>query len=395
MLSYAQSTNVGKHIVFFGDTILCPIDQSVSVQLQTPLSQTTLQNFYNTLNVGNYQPIIKALKTYKQKYILDDWLFYQLIRTVAEAISPKSSNYQQYTLYKWFLLAKCGYATNIRIKNDKLLLYAQTDELIWAIPYYQVNGKQYVCLNYHDFGQIDFSKEQFVSFSISVPEAQQVFSYKINNIPDFKSDNYALRELQFDFKQKAYHLKILLNQHVQKIFANYPVVDYECYFNIPLSKKTYNSLMPLLKENIKKMDQKKGVDYLMHFTRNAFEFQTDTENFGKEKRLSPEQTLLYQQSDCEDRAALFFFLVKEIYNLPMIVLSYPEHITVAVQFGQPMANPIVYNGLNYWVCEPTPQQQDLRIGQMLPSLKNSKYDIVYAYQPTSIAFKNTPIITQK
>lgn len=188
---------------------------------------------------------------------------------------------------------------------------------------------------------------------------------------------------------------MLLNQQIQKIFANYPVVDYECYFNIPLSKTTYNSLMPLLKESIKKMDQKKGIDYLMHFTRYAFEFQTDTENFGKEKRLSPEQTLLYQQSDCEDRAALFFFLVKEIYNLPMIVLSYPEHITVAIQFDEPMANPILYKGASYWVCEPTPQQQDLRIGQMLPSLKNTKYDIVYEYNPMSRVSTNASVITKK
>ncbi|MEI2740451.1 MAG: hypothetical protein V9F01_16890 [Chitinophagaceae bacterium] len=60
--------------------------------------------------------------------------------------------------------------------------------------------------------------------------------------------------------------------------------------------------------------------------------------------MSPEQTLLYEQSDCEDRAALFFCLVKEIYNLPMIVLAYPEHVTIAVKFNKPVGTPIIYNG---------------------------------------------------
>ncbi|WP_315820150.1 hypothetical protein [Paraflavitalea speifideaquila] len=105
------------------------------------------------------------------------------------------------------------------------------------------------------------------------------------------------------------------------------------------------------------MSTKNGVDYLMRFTRYAFLFETDSKNFGTEKRLSPEQTLFYEQSDCEDRVALFFYLVKEIYNLPMIVLAYPKHVTIAVQFDKPRGKSIVYNGNKYSICEPTPQKK--------------------------------------
>jgi hypothetical protein len=119
----------------------------------------------------------------------------------------------------------------------------------------------------------------------------------------------------------------------------------------------------------------------MRFTRYAFLFQPDTEHFGAEKRLSPEQTLLYNGSDCEDRVALFFCLVKEIYNLPMIVLNYPSHVTIAVQFEKPIGKPIVYNGQKYSVCEPTPQKVDLMLGQLLPDLNNVAYEIAYIYTP--------------
>ena len=60
------------------------------------------------------------------------------------------------------------------------------------------------------------------------------------------------------------------------------------------------------------MSQQKGVDYLMNFTRNAFLFETDQKNFGVEKRLSPEQTLMNSYSDCDDRVALLYYLVKEM-----------------------------------------------------------------------------------
>lgn len=91
--------------------------------------------------------------------------------------------------------------------------------------------------------------------------------------------------------------------------------------------------------------------------------------------------MLYDQSDCEDRAALFFYLVKEIYNLPMLVLSYPQHVTIAVQFDKPVGKTIEYNGRKYTICEPTPQKDDLALGEMLPSLRKTPYEIAYAYLP--------------
>jgi hypothetical protein len=174
---------------------------------------------------------------------------------------------------------------------------------------------------------------------------------------------------------------VKLSPQMQKLFTNYPVVDYESYVNIPLSKETYNSLIPQLKKNLKGMKVKSGVDYLMRFTRYAFLFETDANKFGSEKRLSPEQTLFYNESDCEDRVGLFFYLVKEIYDLPMIVLAYPSHVTIAVEFQKPVGQTVSYNGKLYTVCEPTPQKQDLLVGQLSPELSKAPFKVAYAYDP--------------
>jgi hypothetical protein len=217
--------------------------------------------------------------------------------------------------------------------------------------------------------------------NINFPEPLKGFSYKITRLPDFKQEEYTEKEILFPFYQSNYRHKIKVNTQVKTIFANYPVVDYESYFNIPLSNTTYESLIPSLRMNLKGMSVKSGVDYLMRFTRYAFQFEADSIAFGDEKRLSPEQTLLYEKSDCDDRAALFFYLVKEIYNLPMIVMAYPQHVTVAVKFDKPVGKSILYNGEKYTVCEPTPQQQDLNIGQLPDHLNRSLYEVVYAYIP--------------
>jgi hypothetical protein len=59
-----------------------------------------------------------------------------------------------------------------------------------------------------------------------------------------------------------------------------------------------------------------------------------------------------------------YALVKEIYQLPMIVVEYEDNITVAVKFDKPFGKTIQYGNGLYTICEPTPQNIDLRIGQI-------------------------------
>ncbi|MES2653737.1 MAG: hypothetical protein V4663_18515 [Bacteroidota bacterium] len=376
--SYAQNYSFD----FYDGTFNFNADSSIQIDFKSTLTNTSVRDFYSALNSANFKPVINSLLSYKEKYKLNDWLYYQLIRKTAQQLSPKAENYSRYTLYKWFLMTKSGYDAKIAIGNDQIIFYVKNAEDISDIPSFLIDEKKYMCLNYHDYGKLFKGEGIYKPVSIDIPEAKEAFSYKVTRMPDFKPENYEERQIAFNYKHKVYHFSVKVNKEVEAIFANYPGVDFETYFNIPLSLATHQSLIPILKANLKGMTEKKGVDYLMRFTRYAFLYENDDENFGKEKRLSPEQTLLNQYSDCDDRAALFFYLVKEIYNLPMIALLYPTHVTMAVQFEKPIGgSSIVYKGKSYTICEPTPQLKDLRIGELSASLKNKPYEVVYAYEP--------------
>lgn len=366
---------------FYNGTFNFSTDSVLNIHVSKTANTAEVSKFYTEISAGNYDPLISSLKKYQEQYRLNDWIYYQLIRKTAEQISPKADNYFRYTLYKWFLLSKCGYDARLAVGNDQVIFYVRNEENINDIPFFMIDGKKYMCLNYHDYGKLFKKADAYIPVNISIPEAKNAFSYKVTRMPDFKPESYEEKDVEFSYRQKIYHFKLKVNEDVQTIFKNYPGVDFESYFNIPLSRETYSSLIPILKNNLKEMDQKKGVDYLMRFTRYAFLYENDEQNFGAEKRLSPEQTLLNKYSDCDDRAALFFYLVKEIYNLPMVALLYPTHLTMAVQFDKPVGEFIVYNGKKYSFCEPTPQKENLRIGQVSSSLKNIKFEVVYAYEP--------------
>lgn len=383
---YSQGRPEKLRLEFAGDVINLQLDKTIYADAPEVLTQRSVKEFYVALNSSNYQTIIDSLVSFKQTHNLNDWLYYQLIRKTTQVISPKEENYSRYTLYKWFLMNKSGYDARVALTADKVIFYVYSKEDVSDIPYFMIDDKKYVTLNYHDYAKPDLNQDPPIPVNINVPGASKSFSYKVTQMPDFKPDGYFSKELTFSYDNKAYFFEVKLNKDVQALFKNYPIVDFESYFNIPLTKETYSSLIPLLKKNVNGMEEKKGVDYLMNFTRYAFLYEDDERNFGKEKRMSPEETLFSQHSDCDDRAALFFYLVKEIYNLPMIALLYPTHINIAVQFSKPIGTPIVYKGKIYSECEPTPQGENLAIGQVSAKLKNVPYQIVYQYEPKGKSF---------
>jgi hypothetical protein len=369
---------------FYGDTIQFERTDAASVTFSDSLSKQYVISFYDRMIATDYQPLVTAILDYKRRHNPDDWVYYQLIRKTAQSMSPKAENYFRYTLYKWFLLCSSGYDATLNIIDGKLLFYVQSDEDIYDIPFFHRDEKKYICLNYHDYNyKVDFEHSKMINVPLAVPGAENKFSYRLTQLPDFRPESYYEKDLQFDYHDVNYNFKVQLNADVKKMFVNYPVADYQLYFDAPLSSGTYNTLIPQLKKNVKGMNMKQGVDYLMHFTRYAFLYQPDSENFGREKHMSPEQTLLYDRSDCADRAALFYCLVKEIYHLPMIALAFPHHLTIAVKFDKPVGQPIIYNGSAYSVCEPTPQTEDLPLGSLSQDLRSATYEVAYVYDPGS------------
>lgn len=378
----AQSVYEKFNVYYFGDSITVSANiEFPDIESKKSITEKDVLKFYKDANKLNFQPLIESILAYKKRYALDDWLFYQLIRRTAEQLCAKKKSFEYYTISKWLLLTQCGYNAKLAFINEKLLLYVQSNDNIYDIPLFNLNEKQFVCLNIHDFAKINFKESELKKVNIEVANADNPFSYKINNIPDFKEKFINEKEIFFKYHRRMNSFKITVDAQLEILFNNYPSVDFDYYFNIPVSQKTYNSLIPFLKKAIKRMSQKKGVDYLMQFTRNAFLYETDQLNFGAEKRLSPEQTLMNKYSDCDDRVSLFYYLVKEIYNLPMIVLLYPTHVTIAVELLKPVGEAVEYKGRKFTFCEPTPQKNNLKMGELMPAYKNAEYKIAFEYFP--------------
>nr|HMS53421.1 hypothetical protein [Chitinophagales bacterium] len=82
-------------------------------------------------------------------------------------------------------------------------------------------------------------------------------------------------------------------------------------------------------------------------------------------------------SDCEDRAVLFAYLVRELVKLDVIIIEFDTHANTAVLFDPPIGNDhIFYEGKTYSICDPTGPSNDMGIGQTPPKYRNAKYTVV-------------------
>lgn len=245
----------------------------------------------------------------------------------------------------------------------ELELYVYTKDKIFDINKFNI-GKRF----YYHISALDFptsNSEKFKLMTYIIPGVKRrIFSLDLH-----------IGKQQYIF---TYHL----NKSYIEIMNDFPRVEYDTLFDIPLSDVVYKSLIPQIKKIIDGKNQYTSVRNLLSFVRKSSLYMTDQESFGKEKPMTPKEALYYNTTDCEDRAALFYYLVKELVDLPLIILEYPNHINIGVCFPDTVyGQGITYKGKNFSICEPSESGSDYgNIGQ-----HGQKYNpkIVGAYVPKS------------
>ena len=383
-LAFANTniTNLGNpanyqrfSVPFYAQPVPVVFDPGMMIDEPRTLTNASLRTLYRQLERRPTQVLLNHLLSAKGRYALNDFLFYKLARNSVESIyRGQSPAAREVTLYK--LLVDAGFDARLTFRGDRVFVNVYTKEELFEVPIIEADGRPYAnisCLEGDCKG-----RQRLYIFNDHPNPRGRSFSFQLRNWPQLAKQP-THKELTFRYHGVDQQLKVTFDKTMVDIMADYPFIHEYCYLETPLSPTLAGSLLPQLVSYMAGMDTQQQLELLASFTRSAFHYKEDREYFGRSKPMVPEEVFGYSFSDCEDRSALFFALVRDLLGLPMAVIAYDDHLTVAVGSDLIEGDAFHYEGQRYVFCDPTGPRNSSRIGQIPPGYEDKHFNVIGTY----------------
>ncbi len=357
---------------FFGDTLEVDYETELFSREALACEDAVMRERYRHLEQFYRGTFLASLTQIRSDHQLNDWLSYQLLRRALTLILPDAGKTQRNFL-EWYFLGKLGFDSRLACLRSESYLYIYTRDTIYGRSFLKIGNREFINLDRP--GNPLTGNDSLFLFSLDPWENTRAFSFDLNPLPKLR-ENPIDRTLSFRYKGDTLAVTTRLDQTLCDIMDGYPRLQEAEYLHTPLSGLAEKSLLPAMRDLIRGKSRTEALELLVAFTRTAFIYREDEGTFGWSKPMIAEETLLFPGSDCEDRCAIFYQLVRKLLDLPMIVLAYPEHMTIAVALEEEIGPAISYKGRNYYVCDPTGPANDEGIGRLPEKYDQLPFEII-------------------
>ena len=323
----------------------------------TNLNENAIADAYEQMCSKDYKPLVDDCRKAKNDMKLNDWGVFLLVKSISEKMcSDKNSA----VVMQQFLLNELGYRSKMARRADRndMLLFVAADCQIYAHPYFTKDG-----LNYYNITSSDAC--QFYMCQKDSPKARQALGMQISQAPVFEGG-----KTNSVHKNKAGNVVVSVDvpKSLMEFYNSVPQCDFSVYVNAKVNESVANTILSTLRPLVEGKSEADAANLLINFVQTGFDYATDDEQFGYEKPFFVEELFYYPQSDCEDRAVLYSFLVRNLLGLDVVLLDYPNHIATAVCFNDNVPGDFVtVGGKKYIICDPT--YIGAPIGRAMPQFK--------------------------
>ncbi len=358
-------------INFYGNSLKLQIPSNAFNYRLPEVSDTAIADFWMKLNDDNLQFLIKQCASVKRTLQLNDWGVYNLTKCVAKHVFSDNQHNER-TVFVVFLLNSMGYDSKIAYGNDTLYCLLNVEQQLYAVPFSRLSDKS----SYFIF-DIDTRHQKNIgniyTYSFDYPNSTRNMDMNIYTSPDFSK---SIRSKLVEDKALNTSITVQYNSNIIDFYNDYPQVEYNVYADAKVSPEFYTSIIRAFKILLKDKSGTESVSLLLNFMHYSFDYATDDVQFGYEKPLFCEENFYYPQNDCEDRALLFAFLVREILGLEVVLINYPDHVATAVNFGnlEVAGDNVLINNKKYVICDPT--YIGASIGMSMPQYKNQAVEVI-------------------
>lgn len=328
-------------------------------------TRQAIQQRFSALAQSEYPATVQQLQQIRQRLSLNDWAYMRLVRRFAGQLDNASNNQN---VLSWFLLLKSGLDARVAYGNGNIYLLVPTQQPLYDIAYFSFDGKKY-----YDVSRHKKLPQNLYSYNGRYPRQLDAASVSFRRSLQSKPDE-KVKSLKFRFAKKDFRIEVPYNYNTVRFLKEYPQMDLLQYFEAPVDSDTANALLKPLAQIIDGMTQTEAVNLLLRFVQTSFRYQTDQDQFGAENYMFVEETVFYPASDCEDRAILFAWLVRELLGLKVVALDFPGHVATAVALKNPVGSIIDYGQVRYSIADPT--YINANVGMKMPRYKNINPEVI-------------------
>lgn len=371
-----NSPNKAIKVYFYSEQIELQY-HPLSIHVSDPqVKDYALEAFYKKLK-GEYSIhlLVEEFLEIKHRYQLNDWLYFDFIKRSIKKLFPNQSELTQ-ELCCWVILSESGFDTRLTYLNNQVFIYALTFDEIFEVPTIEVGGQTFANLSSAYAGH---SKQQDLYLLDFRPQEHGgSFSFILEELP-LLEPKLSSRQIEFIYDRQRYTLDVTIDETLIFLMNSYPGISEYAYMKVPPSTQLASTLLPSLRKMLAGRPKYEQLEMLVAFTRSAFSYQDDLDYFGFSKPMIAEELFYYDSSDCEDRCALFYLLVKELLHLPMAIIAYNDHITIGVAFEENIGDYIEYNGRTFYICDPTGPINSSAIGVFPNGYEEASFEILGTY----------------
>ena len=350
---------------FFGTPGLVRFDVNKKVSLDGN-DEKAVARFWKELSGEVYDNIVADCQNIHYDRDLCDWAYLKMTEKVAETIY--SSMNERNVFHAW-LLSQSGFRVKLGRENGNIHLLVGTPTLLFEKPFWKMDDGYYSPLDNSHITSLHIMDAEFPNTSLLRMRMNVQNTFEKNGTPSRELHSKRYAEASVNIICEKNNLAFLADMPVPAISeTNHS--DYLMYAYMPLSDKASNGIVSGLLSQIMGKSELEGANILLNFVQTAFEYKTDNEVWGKQRAFFPEETLYYPYSDCEDRAILFCYLVRNLMGLDVAFVSYPGHLAAAVNFNEQVSGDyFLVSGKKYVVCDPT--FINAPVGRTMPGMDNN------------------------
>ena len=361
-------------VPFYTESIKIAYSTSMLEVAVPEIKDELLVGYFEELSKTNYGTYINSIRQIGKVFQLNDWLTYQLVRESLQSIDTKASN-AKVELLSWFILSNLGFDTRLAYLEENIFLFVHTIDEVFESPMIEDHGRPFINLTSINRGSAQQQALYLLNYHPN-PEGRP-FSFDLTKLPSFRPAEKEVK-VQFNAGGEPATMTLKVDENIKKLMASYPIIKEEAYMSIPFSAPLASSLLPELQKRIEQKSEWEAVSIIASFTRSAFQYKDDKDFFGCSKPMAAEEVLLHPYSDCEDRSALFYRLVEELLELPMVVIAYPDHLTIGVALPAIQPGAFYHKGKTYYICDPTGPVNSTKIGVVPQGYEHKPFRILMA-----------------